>query len=570
MYQGVDPPNYFALLWVVMEIYDFFSDVSFSVYLFYLKDHEDEKVLICFIAASIFIYLPYLSNLFYLGYRVRRWKEKHRTTGLGEWLAYWDWWLISLAMLTGGSHAAVEICNSLLFPMDAFGMHLPWTEVVRIRTERFCTTVLLENVPQLIIQLYLLIDIDIIGEGTIIYLTILSSIMSIAFSGLYYFVNLQKPKLSQNHWIFRLRLSSPKIGEYHKHSYYKIQVSVAKALEIPNVEWVRIVTVQHKADELRCDGFISIPESYLKKQKQRKKSNPEKEKQKEDARRLSAMYRNTFDDMESKEFEHRLHAAKESGSHYHNALKKQLEFDIKLTELKMDLEIGGKTDREGGGGQRPSIPIIHYGSEGDGRNPGVPGLGAGDANLMAQAQPPAAFGLYGLDNGSAQIEMQIMANYQRSISNLNARAVHNGAMNVMGGEEMKELAENETDILGAEGSGDDAELDEIDNLQINDIPLPYNRQEEEEKDNGMYSEPGSPQPAPASSSDFDGVKHENQAFILDDEKEGKENLAKSVSSENVDGAVLKHMSMDELQSDPDEQVNSDDDVMDSFADATLK
>ena len=99
-------------------------------------------------------------------------------------------------MLSGGSHPAVEICNSLLFPMDAFGMHLPWTEIVKIRTERFCTTVLLENVPQLIIQLYLLLDGG--DDSTVLYLTILSSIGSIAFSGLYYFVNQHKIKISKN------------------------------------------------------------------------------------------------------------------------------------------------------------------------------------------------------------------------------------------------------------------------------------------------------------------------------------------------------------------------------------
>ena len=105
-------------------------------------------------------------------------------------------------MVCGGSHPAVEICNSLLFPMDAFGMHLPWTEIVKIRTERFCTTVLFENVPQLCIQLYLLAEVSAVTGNSIIYLTILSSIGSIAFSGLYYFVNLQKVKISKNRYVF--------------------------------------------------------------------------------------------------------------------------------------------------------------------------------------------------------------------------------------------------------------------------------------------------------------------------------------------------------------------------------
>ena len=116
-------------------------------------------------------------------------------------LSYWDWWLICLAMLSGGSHPAVEICNSLLFPIDAFGMHLPWTEIVKIRTQRFCTTILLENVPQLSIQLYILLTprySRILEGNSILYLTIASSVGSIAFSGLYFFVNQHKIKISKN------------------------------------------------------------------------------------------------------------------------------------------------------------------------------------------------------------------------------------------------------------------------------------------------------------------------------------------------------------------------------------
>lgn len=118
-----------------------------------------------------------------------------------------------------------------------------------------------------------------------------------------------------------MRLSSSDIGEHHKHSYYKLQVAVAKALEIPNVEWVRFTNVQHKAHELRCDGFISIPEEYLKKAK-RKKSDPHKEKAKDDMRRLSAMYRNTFDEAERDQFVNRLEAAKQEHSNYHESLVK--------------------------------------------------------------------------------------------------------------------------------------------------------------------------------------------------------------------------------------------------------
>ena len=221
-------------------------------------------------------------------------------------------------MVSGGLHPSVEICNCLLFPMDAFAMHLPWTEIVRIRTERFCTTVLFENVPQLSIQLYILIAVhEAVSGNSIIYLTILSSIGSIVLFGIYYFVNRHEPKISQqNLWIFGMTLTSDDIAEHHKHSYYKLQVAVAKTLEIPNVEWVRITHTQHKANELLCKGFISIPDKYLRKK-------PEAEQGKRDMmRRISAMYRHTFDETERTRFVNRLESTKEEESHYHKTLVK--------------------------------------------------------------------------------------------------------------------------------------------------------------------------------------------------------------------------------------------------------
>ena len=241
-------------------------------------------------------------------------------------------------MLCGGCHPSVEICNSLLFPVDAFAMHLPRTELVKIRTERLCTTVLCQNVPQLVIQLYILTSVDAIGGNSIIYLATVSTIGSIAFSSLYYCANRQKQvPLSKNHWIFRMRLSSNDIAEHHQHSYHKLQVAVSKALEIPNKEWVRITGVHHKANELRCDGFISIPDHYL--------NNGE---QNDALPGMSAVYSNTFDDAERDLFVNRLEAAKEDKSHYHMSLVKQLEIDIGLNGLKVDFEIGGKEAREGG------------------------------------------------------------------------------------------------------------------------------------------------------------------------------------------------------------------------------
>ena len=101
------------------------------------------------------------------------------------------------------------------------------------------------------------------------------------------------------------------------------------------------------------------------------------------------MYRNTFDDEERDQFANRLEAAKQEDSHYHKTLVQvsmnlneydkqhliffnnvhhiqQLEHAVKISGLKVDFEIRGKQEREGGGNNREPIPIIYFGAEGDG------------------------------------------------------------------------------------------------------------------------------------------------------------------------------------------------------------
>merc|ERR1712176_413689 len=59
------------------------------------------------------------------------------------------------------------------------------------------------------------------------------------------------------------------------------------------------------------------------------------------------MYSNSFNEAEKNLFVNRLMAAKEDKSHYHQALVKQLEIDIRLKALSGDFEIGGDEEREG-------------------------------------------------------------------------------------------------------------------------------------------------------------------------------------------------------------------------------
>ena len=133
--------------------------------------------------------------------------------------------------------------------------------------------------------------------------------------------------------------------------------------------------------------------------------------------------------------------------------------DIKLSELKVDFEIGGKKEREGGANNPlQPIPIVHFGipAEGDDNDPNnhtlstVPGLGPGNSvdfsannngfNAYNNGDNRVHHGAaYGAIAQGAEIEMQMIHHqrmsqsnnqnrhsYKRSVSDLGARASEKG------------------------------------------------------------------------------------------------------------------------------------------------
>ena len=56
-------------------------------------------------------------------------------------------------MTMGGVHVALELCNSVLIPIDVFSMHLSHSELVRCRKDRLITSTLMQDIPILVINI---------------------------------------------------------------------------------------------------------------------------------------------------------------------------------------------------------------------------------------------------------------------------------------------------------------------------------------------------------------------------------------------------------------------------------
>ena len=188
-----DPVNYFAILWIVLELWDFESDVIFALYLYYLSDiYQRDLIYLIFILSVILIGFVFILNLSYFRYLTSLWLQK---TGAGvcrHWLGKNWLYVFFLVVICGSVHPAIELVNSLLVPKRIFSMHLPYSELVKMRTDRFLIQVLFENVPFLFIQVIYYITVskiepDFQSNNAVFFASIISSCLSVLFSATYYF-----------------------------------------------------------------------------------------------------------------------------------------------------------------------------------------------------------------------------------------------------------------------------------------------------------------------------------------------------------------------------------------------
>merc|ERR1712228_1013545 len=137
--------------------------------------------------------LSYLCNLLYLIHYLQIWNDVSAPGIVRAWLELWSWILIAITMTVGGVYVALELCNSIIIPIDVFSMHLSHSELVRVRKDKFIPTVLIQDTPiLLVICLYigfykgnellngsLFIDSISIGSHMVIINTLLCTIISI-------------------------------------------------------------------------------------------------------------------------------------------------------------------------------------------------------------------------------------------------------------------------------------------------------------------------------------------------------------------------------------------------------
>eukprot|EP01084_Bolivina_argentea_P109212 195184_1 len=165
----------------LLQILDLISDCFLSVDIS-LRSQSDNKFKIALIVSIIFIVMPCLLSLIQVYYYSRKYWNKYNS--VREWLLTHSKWLYILSILTGSSFSAIEILNSSFLGVYCFEMGLSNKQIILFKTQRVYSIIMLENIPQLVLQIWYMFQLGksdnfiaivaIIFSGISIIVTILS------------------------------------------------------------------------------------------------------------------------------------------------------------------------------------------------------------------------------------------------------------------------------------------------------------------------------------------------------------------------------------------------------------
>ena len=145
--KSFDMPDYFSILKVAQNFGDFWTDIFFSIILWL------EKRFFLLLLSIVFIGVPYFMSCFVGIHTVGKWRLKSEKVGrrLQEYLQKYEKLIFGL-MIFVGFYSAVDICRSKIFYIPMTNLSLKWSEHERLKFYRFGNILLLENLPQVVLQ----------------------------------------------------------------------------------------------------------------------------------------------------------------------------------------------------------------------------------------------------------------------------------------------------------------------------------------------------------------------------------------------------------------------------------
>ena len=177
-----------SLISVVLNIMDMISDLFFTVQAEILRDFNEPSTEIIFVLSCCFLVIPVILSVIQLWHQMHKhWLKNDK---LRHWLSEYNKYLFAASIVSGSSFSAIDLFNSNLLSLEVFDMGLSKQDYLSFRYKRVYSLTLLENVPQLILQVWYIRELY--GfENVIIVASLIFTSISILVSILSMFVTKQ-------------------------------------------------------------------------------------------------------------------------------------------------------------------------------------------------------------------------------------------------------------------------------------------------------------------------------------------------------------------------------------------
>ena len=220
--------------------------------------------LILYGLGCLFLISPIVVNIIQLQKAIDKWTKDNDTRAIiSPWIASYGKILYLLTIITGSAFGAVELCDSHLFQLEVFSLDLPKRHKQVFKNQRIFSIVLLENIPQFILQLiYLTIfTTNVSTNNSEAYITVIAmffSVMSIILT-LFEYSSKKMAIESEYVMIITFKIESQGIRIMSKNQFQKTIVNQRNDItyqisKILNVDYYQMEQLK----PIRCDQGVLI------------------------------------------------------------------------------------------------------------------------------------------------------------------------------------------------------------------------------------------------------------------------------------------------------------------------
>lgn len=202
--------------------------------------------LVILVCSVLFLVIPTILSLFQLHREIKtKWlMSKNCREIIQPWILSYLTILYIISIISGSAFSAVEFCNSNLFRLRITYMNLPRRHKQLFRNKRIYSVVLLENVPQLVLQA--LFSVIMRALSAITLFSMIFSLISIILT--IFEVSLKQHLFASENLVFiKFIVESPEIQAFGRNEFINI------------VEYQRFTIANEVAKVLSIDfSFIEL------------------------------------------------------------------------------------------------------------------------------------------------------------------------------------------------------------------------------------------------------------------------------------------------------------------------